>query len=92
MSIPTCKEYCEEKTKLLNPELLVVSMTEPEKNSNVPSLDWGKQNEINAAETFMKQEGIHHLVISKSHPYIGGTINQSIHLNLLMTRNIYNQI
>ena len=71
---------------------LVVSMIKPEKNSNVPSLDWGKQNEINAAETFMKQEGIHHLVISKSHPYIGGTINQSIHLNLFMTRNIYNQI
>ena len=57
-------------------------MIEPKKNSNVPSLDWGKQNEINAAEAFMKQEGIHHrnpkplpsgLVISKSHPYIGGT-------------------
>ena len=76
-------------------------MIEPEKISNVPSLDWDKQNEINAAEAFMKQEGIHHrttklfpsgLVISKSHPYIFGTINQSIHLNLFMTRNIYNQI
>ena len=76
-------------------------MTQPEKISNVPSLDWGKQNEISAAEAFMKQEGIHHrtpklcssgLVISKSHPYIGGTINQSTHLNLFMTRNIYNQI
>ena len=57
-------------------------MIEPEKISNVLSLDWGKQNEINAAEAFMQQEGIHHrnpkllpsrLVISKSHPYTGGT-------------------
>ena len=57
---------------------LVLTMIKPKKNS----LDWGKQNEINAAEAFMKQEGIHHinpkplpsgLVISKSHPYIGGT-------------------
>ena len=55
-------------------------MIKPKKNS----LDWGKQNEINAAEAFMKQEGIHHinpkplpsgLVISKSHPFIGGTPN-----------------
>ena len=39
---------------------LVLSMIKPEKISNVPSLDWGKQNEINAAEAFMQQEGIHH--------------------------------
>ena len=59
-------------------------MIEPEKISNVPSLDWDKQNEINAAEAFMQQEGIHYgnpnilpsgLATSKSHPYIGGTPN-----------------
>ena len=53
-------------------------MIDPENISNVASLDWGKQNEINATEAFMQQEGIHHrnpkllpsgLVISKSHPY-----------------------
>ena len=48
----------------------------------IPSLDWGKNNEHNAAAAFMKLEGVKYshptllpcgLFILKSHPYIGAT-------------------
>ena len=73
-------------------------MIEPEKLSNVPYLDYGKQYENDAVEAFMQQEGIHHrnpkllpsgLVISKSHPYIGGTPDNFLFFHVV-TKRVWN--
>ena len=61
---------------------LILAIVEPNILLNIPSLEWGKQNEKNAAEAFMQQEGKHHenaklipcgLYLYKPHPYIGAT-------------------
>ena len=59
-----------------------MSIVQPEKLGNVPSLQWGIRNESNAAQSFMKHEGQKHtnpklivcgLYIHKPQPYMGAT-------------------
>ena len=61
---------------------LIQELVDPVPLEKIPSLDWGKSNEHNAAAAFMKLEGVKHshpkllpcgLFILKSHPYIGAT-------------------
>ena len=61
---------------------LLLSIVEEKKFKNVKSLEWGKKNETNAAESFMKSEGKKHnnpklltcgLYLLKPHSYIGWT-------------------
>lgn len=61
---------------------LILSIVQPEKLQNVPSLEWGKSNESNASVSFMKHKGEKHtlpkliacgLYIHKSQPYMGET-------------------
>ena len=61
---------------------LIQKLVDPVPLEKIPSLEWGKNNEHNAAAAFMKLEGITHghpkflrcgLFILKSHPYIGAT-------------------
>ena len=61
---------------------LIQELVDPVPLKKIPSLDWGKNNEHNAAAAFMKLEGVKHshpkllpcgLFILKSHPYIGAT-------------------
>ena len=57
-------------------------LVDPVPLEKIPSLEWGENNEHNAAAVFMKLEGVKHshpkllscgLFILKSHPYIGAT-------------------
>ena len=61
---------------------LILDIVEPKELKNVPSLEWGKENENKALEAFMKVEGKQHkqpkllpsgLFLFKPHPYIGAT-------------------
>ena len=61
---------------------LLLRIVEPKELKNVESLEWGKKNEKNAAESFMKVEGKKHtnpkllsygLYLFKPHSYIGAT-------------------
>eukprot|EP00795_Rhopilema_esculentum_P003527 gene3527-2010_t len=70
------------KGKACRVTLLILAIVEPKILLSVPSLELGKQNEKNAAEAFMQQEGKHHenakfipcgLYLYKPHPYIGAT-------------------
>ena len=70
------------KSKRVNVIALIMSIVEPEKLYNVPPLEWGKANEGNAEESFMKHEGHKHkfpkvincgIYIHKPHPYMGAT-------------------
>ena len=62
---------------------LLLSIVEPKEFKNVESLVWGKKNEKNTAENFMKTEGKKHtnpklltcgLYLFKPHPYIGASV------------------
>ena len=63
---------------------LILSLVDPQKLKNIPSLEWGKSHETSAAEAFMKYEGEKRghnipklltsgLYVSKPHPYLGAT-------------------
>ena len=61
---------------------LLLRVVEPKELKNVESLEWGKKNEKNAAESFMKIEGKKHtnpkllsygLYLFKPHSYTGAT-------------------
>ena len=61
---------------------LIQELVDPVPPQKIPSLEWGKNNEHNAAAAFMKSEGVKHsqpkvlpcgFFILKSHPYIGAT-------------------
>ena len=61
---------------------LIQELVDPVPLGKIPSLEWGKNNEHNAAAAFMNLEGIKHshpnllpcgLSVSKSCPYIGAT-------------------
>ena len=48
------------KGRKVNVTSLILSFVQPEKLQNVPSLQWGRTNESDAAESFMKHEGQKH--------------------------------
>ena len=61
---------------------LIQELVDPVSLEKIPSLEWGKKSEHNAAVAFMKLEGVKHsqpkllpcgLFILKSHLYIGAT-------------------